>query len=373
MNKRDVLEIRRRFKKDLCTFTRLCGCYVDADKNKITTFNENFLNLEDEEFYKYLEIVKSMFKGQIGEKLGNNLLEMEFKDGEKYGPGTKTAQLLHLRANLEDYNTLDAFYDSVIDSYDYVGNYLILVFHDVYDVMTKTSDNNEIDESEDVYEYLICAICPVTLTLPGLGYREDENRIAPRIRDWVVGAPDTGFMYPVFTDRKEDRGHILFYSKDAKYPHCELAECGLACESKLTGAEKRKKFEDVIEQVVGEDLKEDVLMKFSAALWETQAKDGEIPEESKNIIDSELMKQILSATDIPETYIEEIGQMYEKTFGEGYPEGRWLFSKKYYRLELGRQQLENWKSLLISAAKELERTTGEESDLTKRIHAAVTR
>lgn len=29
---------------------------------------------------------------------------------------------------------MDAFYDLVIDSYDYVGNYLILVFHDAYDV-----------------------------------------------------------------------------------------------------------------------------------------------------------------------------------------------------------------------------------------------
>ncbi len=84
----------------------------------------------------------------------------------------------------------------IIDSYDYVGNYLILVFHDAYDVMTKTSDNNKLDESEEVYEYLLCAICPVTLTKPGLGYREDENRIGPRIRDWVVGVPDTGFVFP---------------------------------------------------------------------------------------------------------------------------------------------------------------------------------
>ena len=34
------------------------GCYVDADHNKVTSFGETFLNLEDEEFYKYLEIAK---------------------------------------------------------------------------------------------------------------------------------------------------------------------------------------------------------------------------------------------------------------------------------------------------------------------------
>lgn len=58
MNKKDILEIKRRFKKEACTFTRMCGCYVDADHNKITKIGETFLNLEDEEFYKYLEIAK---------------------------------------------------------------------------------------------------------------------------------------------------------------------------------------------------------------------------------------------------------------------------------------------------------------------------
>lgn len=58
MNKKDVLEIKRRFKKETCTFTRMCGCYVDADHNKITKIGETFLNLDDAEYYKYLDIAK---------------------------------------------------------------------------------------------------------------------------------------------------------------------------------------------------------------------------------------------------------------------------------------------------------------------------
>ena len=178
MNKKDILELKRRFKKDACTFTRLCGCYVDADHNKVTSFGETFLNLEDEEFYKYLEIAKKIMSGTIG----NNLLELEFPTAEE-AAGGRQQFLMGLRESaLKNDDLMDAFYDLVIDSYDYVGNYLILVFHDAYDVMTKTSDNNKLDESEEVYEYLLCAICPVNLTKPGLGYREDENRIGPRIR-----------------------------------------------------------------------------------------------------------------------------------------------------------------------------------------------
>ena len=54
MNKKDVFELKRRLKKEECTFTRMCGCYVDANKNIILHLNETFLNLVDEEFYKYL-------------------------------------------------------------------------------------------------------------------------------------------------------------------------------------------------------------------------------------------------------------------------------------------------------------------------------
>lgn len=86
MNKKDILELKRRFKKDACTFTRLCGCYVDADRNKVTTFGETFLNLEDEEFYKYLEIAKKVMSGTIG----NNILELEFPTAGR-STGRKTA------------------------------------------------------------------------------------------------------------------------------------------------------------------------------------------------------------------------------------------------------------------------------------------
>ena len=42
MNKKDILELKRRFKKEDCTFTRLAGCYVNGEKNIILNINETF-------------------------------------------------------------------------------------------------------------------------------------------------------------------------------------------------------------------------------------------------------------------------------------------------------------------------------------------
>lgn len=320
MNKKEVLELKRRFKKDECTFTRMCGCYVDADHNKIVNIGETFLNLEEEESNKYLEIAKKVLSGT----LGNNLLELEFPLAEE-AAGGRQQFLMGLRdSKLKNEELMDAFYDLVIDSYDFVGNYLILIFHDAYDVMTRTSDNNNLDESEEVYEYLLCAICPVALSKPGLGYREDENRIGSRIRDWVVGMPDTGFLFPAFNDRSTDIHSTLFYTKDTKNPHSEFMEAGLGCGTKRTATEKRMTFQAIVEQAVGGDEEENanVFYQLQEGLSEiVEAHDAMDDNEEKEplILTTSDVSSILSNSNIDEEQAKFIEKSYEEEFCEQPP------------------------------------------------------
>ena len=337
MNKKDILELKRRFKKDACTFTRLCGCYVDADRNKVTTFGETFLNLEDEEFYKYLEIAKKVMSGTIG----NNILELEFPTAEE-APGGRQQFLMGLRESaLKNDDLMDTFYDLVIENYSYVGNYLILVFHDAYDVMTKTSDNNKLDESEEVYEYLLCAICPVTLTKPGLGYREDENRIGPRIRDWVVGVPDTGFVFPAFTDRSSDIHSVMFYTRDTKTPHAEFMESGLGCGAKFTATEKKLTFQNIVKDVIGEDDEESDAMFLDiqgnlSGLIEVPAEDEEEKEPSPLTLTD--IASVLSDSGLSEEQTAVIEKTYEDTFGEDLPSAEHLVDPKLVEANAKRKE-----------------------------------
>ena len=352
MNKKDILELKRRFKKDACTFTRLCGCYVDADHNKVTSFGETFLNLEDEEVYKYLEIAKKVMSGTIG----NNLLELEFPTAEE-AAGGRQQFLMGLRESaLKNDDLMDAFYNLVIDSYDYVGNYLILVFHDAYDVMTKTSDNNKLDESEEVYEYLLCAICPVNLTKPGLGYREDENRIGPRIRDWVVGAPDTGFVFPAFTDRSTDIHSVMFYTRDTKTPHSEFMESGLGCGSKFTATEQKLTFQSIVKEVIGEDDDESdaIFMDIQDNLNDLipVALEDE-PEPEPVPVTKSTISSVLAESGVTEEQAAVIEQTYENVFGEEVPVAEHLVDPKLVEANARRkeklelvQQVENLKQQL---------------------------
>ena len=300
MDKKSINELRRRLKKDGCTFTKICGCYIDDNKNKVTNLDEIFLNLEDEEYFKYLEIAKKVLSTNVG----NNILELNFPLEEEK-PGGHQQFLLGLKkSGLKDQGILDTFYDMVIEKYNSLGNYLILLFHDVYDVMTKTTDNNKLDESEEVYEYIICAICPMVLSKPGLGYNKDKNKISTLNREWFVGMPETGFVFPAFIDRSSDIHLVLMYTADSKNVHTEMIEDILGCREKLTYAQQQDVLTDMVLEVTGEDMVKDVMDTVNIEL--AQVSD----ENPESYVSKEHIKSALEHAGIAENKAVNIGDQY---------------------------------------------------------------
>ena len=300
MDKKSIGELRRRLKKDSCTFTKMCGCYVNDSKNKVIKLDETFLNLEDEEYYKYLEIAKKVLSTNVG----NNILELDFPLEEEQPGGHQQFLLGIKKSGLKDQGLLDAFYDMVIEKYDSLGNYLILLFHDVYDVMTKTTDNNKLDESEEVYEYIICAICPMILSKPGLGYNKSDMRIGTLNREWMVGMPETGFIFPAFNERSSDIHSVLMYTADSKNPHNELIQDILGCREKLTFVQKQNVLCDMVSDVTSEDDLKEVMESVNIEL--AQISDSE-PETAVN---EENIKSALTYAGIEENKADKIGKEY---------------------------------------------------------------
>ena len=319
MNKKEVLELKRRFKKDQATFTQLVGCYVDCNHNKVCKFSGKFLTLEEEEYYKYLEIANKVLSGTVG----NNLLDLEFPLEEEEVGGRQQILMALRESKLENEELLDTYYDLVIDTYDEAGNYLILLYLDSYDVMTRTRDNINLDESEEVYEYLLCAICPVALSKPGLGYLEGEQRIGPRIRDWVVGAPDTGFLFPAFNDRSTDIHSVLFYTKNTKEPHSEFMANGLGCGVERTATEQKMAFHSIIRNVLGAESEgtEDTLLDIQQNLSEMIEDYSEKHEEEDGpfLLDKEVVQKALTESNVSEEKVTRIEKSIDEAFGEKLP------------------------------------------------------
>lgn len=319
MRKKDILELKKRLKKDDCTFTKMCGCYVNGEKNIILKFNETFLNLDEDEFFKYLEIAKKTLSGTIG----NNLLSLEFPFDQEEEGGRQYDLMKLKRSCLKDESLLEEFYNNVIDNYDYEGNFLILLFHDAYDVITKTTDNSKLDESEEVYEYILCAICPVSLSKPGLSYHPEEDRIGARNRDWVVEPPSNGFIFPAFIDRGSDIHSVIYYTKNPKDTHPELVEGTLGCEAKRTAAEQKEAFTNIIKNAVGsDDEKSDNLIMEIQDTLNTMVDDHESingKDAEPKVLTNNAISDLLIESGVPEEISAKIEQSYNEEFGDTPP------------------------------------------------------
>ncbi len=327
MNKKEVLELKRRFKKDAATFTQLVGCYVDCNHNKVCKFGGKFLTLEEDEYYKYLEIANKVLSGT----LGNNLLNLDFPREEEEVGGRQQILMALRDSKLEDETLLDTYYDLVIDTYDEAGNYLILLYLDSYDVMTRTRDNINVDESEEVYTYLLAAICPVSLSKPGLGYLESEQRIGPRVRDWVVGAPDTGFLFPAFNDRSTDIHSTLFYTKNTKEPHSEFMANGLGCGVERTATEQKMAFHSIVRNVLGaeDESTEDILLDIQQNL--SEAVDDFVEthdDDAVFILDKDTINKVLTDSNVSEEKANRIEKGVDEAFGDKLPAAENVIDQK---------------------------------------------
>lgn len=311
MNKQEISEIKKLFTQKNCSITRICGCYVDGEKNKKTEFKQAFLALPEEEMFKYFEILRKNLSGT----LGKNLLTLEFplKSEE---PGGTHEFLLRLRdSKLKDETLLDEFYDKIIETYEFVGNYLILVIHDVYDVPGRTKDGIDMeDASDEVYEYILACICPVNLSKPGLSYNAEENTFQNRIRDWVVGLPETGFLFPAFNDRCVDLHSTLYYSKDSEDLKESFVEQLLGCPLPLSAGGQKETFQALIEETLGETCDIEVVKNIHDKLNEMVVEHKDEP--APLVLDKNEVKSLFASSGVSNEKLEEFDRHYDETAGE---------------------------------------------------------
>lgn len=341
MRRKDILELKKRFKKEQCTFTKMCGCYVNGEKHSILKFRESFLNLEEDEYFKYLEIAKKVLSGTVG----NNILELNFEVNEDFTNERQTSLMQLKNSQLKDDALVDNLYDLIIDNYDYTGNFLILFFHDAYDVVSKTKDNIKIDESEEVYEYVLCAICPVSLSEPGLRYFEQQNEIKARIRDWVVEPPTNGFVFPAFIDRSSDVNSVMYYTKNPKDTHTELMENVLGCPSKKTATVQKETFQSIIKDSFSDDENKadkifmDIQENLSVMIEEYNSLNDDVDCEPISLTKKDI-QNLLIESEVPREITTLIENSYEENFGDDITLAKHLIDSKALKANVQRKKEE---------------------------------
>ena len=312
MTRKELNEIKSQYTLEDCGILRLCGCYVDGERNKITQFNENFLNLPEEEKHKYFDIFKKTLSGTPGK----NLVDMKFNVDAYADEGARTF-LMNLRdSGLKDDRLLNEFYDRIINNYSYVGNYLILLINQVYDIPAVTTDNIEMDDaSDEVYSYILCSICHVNLSKPGLGYDEEDNNFHDKEQNHMVDVPDVGFLFPAFNKRSADEDMTLFYTKDVSEFEDGLIDCLLDCAVPLPAKQQKETFTSLVNEALGEEADLEIVKNIHENLEQIiEEKKQESP--APVMLDKTEMKDLLEKSGVKEEKLENFEEHFEMAAGE---------------------------------------------------------
>lgn len=312
MTRKELNEIKSQYTLEDCGILRLCGCYVDGERNKITQFNENFLNLPEEEKHKYFDIFKKTLSGTPGK----NLVDMKFNVDAYADEGARTF-LMNLRdSGLKDDRLLNEFYDRIINNYSYVGNYLILLINQVYDIPAVTTDNIEMDDaSDEVYSYILCSICHVNLSKPGLGYDDEDNNFHDKKQNHMVDVPDVGFLFPAFNKRSADEDMTLFYTKDVSEFEDGLIDCLLDCAVPLPAKQQKETFTSLVNEALGEEADLEIVKNIHENLEQIiEEKKQESP--APVMLDKTEIKDLLEKSGVKEEKLENFEEHFEMAAGE---------------------------------------------------------
>ena len=191
INREDMLELTRRMTVKRNCFDRIAGAYMDADGYVDGTFNTSFLSLSPAEKEKNLQIAKTIPFATTNQELREIRMPVE---GENDAKDLWKLLLAIKSCGLKNDALLDTFYEIVGERFKADADYAIILFHGIYDIPRKGADHESQWESEDVFEFIICAVCPLT------------GRYDP-------GKPEWGFLFPAFTDRSGNLNHIDVYRR----------------------------------------------------------------------------------------------------------------------------------------------------------------
>lgn len=199
INRDDMLELTRRMTPARTSMTRIAGSYMDAEGFIDGTFNTNFLKLKNSQKEQNLTIAKIIPFSPTNQNLKRYKIPQS-----SYGPSGIRQLLLGIKTcGLKNDALLETFYDYIAENYHTDHDYAVYLFHNTYDIPLKASDHESLWESEEIYEYIICAICPVT-------------------GDYEPGKPECGFLFPAFKDRTEDPDYIDIYQGNPDLPKKDL-------------------------------------------------------------------------------------------------------------------------------------------------------
>ena len=312
MNEKEVGEIRRRMRRDRSNMPAVYGCYVNTQKEIISEFSQSLGIMPENEAEKYFALLKRTLSGTIGK----NLIDITFKTSQ-VADSPEHKMLMELRKTaLKDEELRGRFYQKVMETVSLEENYLILLGCDSYDVPFKSKDDTlQKDASEEVYTYIVCAVCPVKQTKAMLHYVSEEKLFHDGAMMQMVSAPAIGFLFPAFDNRATNIYNALYYTKDVKQSQEAFAQAVFNTPIPKPAAEQKRSFEALLSTALESECSLDVVQTVHDEICQRieMHKESKLPDPL--MITKEDVKTVLTECGVSQERVAKFSIDYDEAFG----------------------------------------------------------
>lgn len=313
MNKKETSEIKKNFtdKSGFFIMERVLTAFIDAEKNLRYHQVNSCLTMPVAEHDVYDDTLKKVLNTNVGK----SFVEYEFPN-EAYDEG-KPQYILYslLKSELKDETVCEDFLNHIANNIAYEGPFAVVTAYCCYTIRKKDKNDEFADGEDEVYRYLLTAICPVNTTTDGFVFDSFNNEITKKVNTELIisKAPSDGFLYPVFSNRSTDINHVMYYTKSAGKPNISIIEDILGCTFVMSAENEKENFRSILKSVVGDDLDYTLINTVNEKLREVAEENKD--DTDKTVIDNTHLKNILSEIGVPQERVQMVEPVYEQVCG----------------------------------------------------------
>jgi hypothetical protein len=318
MNKKDIAQIRKQFKKDndLLKISHIFNVYIMKESSDIYHHQSQPFEMLDQD---QQELFMNNFKKLLGGNLDEKLFELKFKrDAEN-----NSQLILHqglLSSEVDDWKKrMLQMVGKMLLHRQYEMDIVITFIRGEYYKPTKRR-NDEAEESErdTVYSFpfILCSINNTQEPKKELlfDYVEKEFKYSFVVDPIInLNTPIGGFLFPCFTDNAADVNHILYSAGKAHEPDHTFIEEVLNGEETMTAKDDKIVFEEIIKDVTGDQLNTATL---SNVYEEINRMIEENEEEEHPRLDARDVERVLKVSGVEEISAEKVETAFQKVIDD---------------------------------------------------------
>jgi hypothetical protein len=312
MNEKEIAEIRRRYRLDRSNINHIYGCFVNEKKEIISEFDQALGAMSEDDATGMLNILRKTLSGAQG----RNIHEIEFSTAQ-VTESEEYKLISDLRnKKLADGEQRGILYKKIAESLKIEGNYMILLAQDSYDVFDYGADGEQQSESNSVFSYIICAICPVKTAKPTMSYYMPAKCFRSIGSDTFISRVELGFMFPAFEDKRANIYKTLYCTKSIEDSHDQVAQTLFGATLPMPAAEQKQTFGEILQETVGDECSLRVVRSVHAQLKHKIEEHKNEKSEEPCLIDKSEAGEMLRYCGVDEEKVEAFENKFDECFGD---------------------------------------------------------